>query len=103
MRSAGIGAGLLLRKQVGPSLRWGEGGSSAMLPAGPSPAWRPRLPASSHKSFVTSLKTAFCLTVQHRPVFLGLLAAAICRVAIGSDEGQQGKNHQTIIFLSRSH
>lgn len=52
---------------------------------------------------MTSLEKAFCLAVQHVPVFPGLLEAAIYRVAVGSDEVQQEKSHQAIIFLSRSH
>jgi len=40
---------------------------------------------------MASRDEAFCLAVQYRPVFLGPLAAAIYRVAVGSDEFSRKK------------
>ena len=65
--------------------------------------WHPHLLPWSHKPFTTSPERALCLAGQPSPVFPGPLEAGIYLLAVGGDKVQQEKNHQTVIFPSRSH
>ena len=93
MKSSALRRDGVLPEEAGRELALGQGEVNIWrsLPAGLNPAWHPCLPPSSRKSFTTSYEKAFCLSVQYRPVFLGPLAAAIYRVAVGGVEVQQEK------------